>query len=61
MEPEEFLNRQVDVAKLDGFHLYGILKKIEQHGIWIETKKELSFIAFNNIREMRLDRKGGGF
>jgi len=61
MEPEKFIENNVDVSKCDGFHLYGVLKKIEQHGIWLETKRELSFISFNNIKEIRLDRRQGGF
>ena len=58
MEPKEtFLNENIDICKNDGFHLYAILKSIEQHGIWVETKSELSFIAFANIKEIRLDRR----
>jgi len=61
MAENNFLDKHIDATKLDGFHLYGILKKIEQHGIWIDVKSELVFLAFNNLKEMRLDRRRGGY
>jgi len=57
METEIFLNKHVDVAKLDGFHIYSILRRIDQFGVWLEYNNELTFVSFNNIREMKLDRK----
>ena len=58
METEKKLvNKKVDVTKADGFHLYGHLRDIDQYGIWLETNAETSFIAFINIKEIRLDRR----
>lgn len=54
---EKLVNKNVDVSKNDGFHLYGVLTSIGPYGIWLKTFSETSFIAFTNIREIRLDRK----
>lgn len=54
---EKLVNRKVDVSKSDGFHLYGVLREIGAYGIWLRTSSETSFIAFANIKEIRLDRK----
>lgn len=60
---KNFLNQNVDVTRLTGFHVYAKLKQIDQFGIWIESKTETSFIAFNDIKDIRLDKrytKAGG-
>ncbi|MFA5102486.1 MAG: hypothetical protein WC525_04985 [Candidatus Thermoplasmatota archaeon] len=60
MRPEDYLEKHIDVMKIDGFHVYGILKKIESYGIWVESNSELGFLAFSNIREIRPDRRYRG-
>lgn len=55
---EQFLNKKVDVQQIDDFHLYGIIVSFEQHGIWLKTQRETSFITYQNIKQIRLDRRG---
>jgi hypothetical protein len=57
MEVKTLLGKHIDVTKNDGFHVYAVLKDIEQHGIWVEFNSELIFIAFTNLKEIRLDRR----
>lgn len=57
-EVETFLSKPVAVTKSDNFVLYGIIISREQHGIWLKTKKETSFITYNNIKEIKLDKFG---
>ena len=52
-----FLNKPVDVELNDGYHIYATLVKNELHGVWLKSKSETSFITFNNIRKIKLDRK----
>jgi len=58
---EKLINKRVDVSKNDGFHLYGVLREIGAYGIWLKTSSETSFIAFTNIKEIRLDRRQGDY
>jgi hypothetical protein len=60
MEVKELLNKHIDATKNDGFHIYAVLKDIEQHGIWVELNSELIFFAFTNLKEIRLDRRYKG-
>ncbi len=56
-EADKFLGKAIDLTRLDGFHIYAILVKMEQFGVWVKSKQETSFIAFNNIKDIRLDRR----
>ena len=56
----QLLNKPVIVTKADSFVLYGTLLAMELHGIWLQTTKETSFITYNNIKDIRLDKKAGG-
>lgn len=56
-EKEMFLTRKVNVRKNDDFVLYGRIKSFEEHGIWLDTGKEISFITYNNIKEIRLSKE----
>ena len=60
-ETHNFLGKQIDITRLNGYHIYATLQSIEQFGIWVTSKTETSFIAFNDIKDIRLDRKAGGF
>lgn len=55
---EQFLNKKVDVQQIDDFHLYGLIVSFEQYGIWLKTQRETSFITYQNIKQIRLDRRG---
>lgn len=58
MKKETLLNKKVKVSLETGFVLYGTLVDTESHGIWLKTDQEVSFINYNTIRDIRLDRKG---
>ncbi len=55
MKERNFLNKQVIVTKADGFVLYGTLVDCQLHGIWLKTKQETSFLAYSNIKDIRLN------
>ena len=57
-EKEKILSKAVAVTKTDNFVLYGTIISSEQFGIWLKTKKETSFISYNNIKQIRLDPRG---
>jgi hypothetical protein len=60
MGPEDYLEKHIDVTKLDGFHIYGVLKQIASQGVWVETNNGVSFFAYSNIKEIRPDRRYRG-
>jgi len=55
-EKDDFLGKDIIVQQLDDFCKYGKLVLIEQHGIWLKSIKETSFITFNNIKTIKLDK-----
>jgi hypothetical protein len=55
-ENRKLLGKHVDVQMKD-FHLYGVLKAIEENGIWLETNEQESFINWTNITMIKKDRK----
>ena len=57
MNENYLLKKRVVVVKLDEFCVYAKLLSIEPHGVWLEYKQKISFIAFNNIREITLDSR----
>ncbi len=52
-----FLNKQVIVTQIDNFVKYGELYKQELHGIWLKSNTEISFIAYNNIKTIKLNHR----
>lgn len=52
---EEFLNKDIIVQQVDNFCKYGKLVLIEPYGIWLKSTKETSFIAYNNIKTIKLN------
>lgn len=54
---KNFVGEHVDVTRNTGFHVYAKLLKIEQFGIWLQSDTETSFIAFNDIKDIRLDKR----
>ncbi len=60
MKPEEneFLGKNVDITRINGYHIYATLIKTEQFGVWVKSHTETSFISYNDIKDIRLDRRG---
>ena len=54
-EEKSFLNKNIIVQQLDDYCKYGKLIKSELHGIWLQSPKETSFIAYANIKTIRLN------
>lgn len=54
---EELFEEEVKVSLESGFVLYGTIIKKELHGIWLKTDQETSFINFNVIRDIRINRR----
>jgi hypothetical protein len=52
-----FLHRRVAVTQADNYVKYGELERTEAFGIWLRIGEEISFIAFNNIKTIRLDKR----
>ena len=55
---EDFLNKKVAIRYIDDFTIYGILKSVDRNGIVLETSQETSFISFNKIQTIRIDKRG---
>ncbi|MBE3123130.1 MAG: hypothetical protein IMZ53_17095 [Thermoplasmata archaeon] len=54
MEMKEMLGRHVEVQA------YGVLEDINTHGIRVKITGEQVFIAFTDIKKIRLDRRYKG-
>lgn len=52
MENDNFLNKECKLVMLNNFILHGKVIEWQEHGIIFQTKQKISFIAFNNIREI---------
>ncbi|MBD3196428.1 MAG: hypothetical protein GF317_15320 [Candidatus Lokiarchaeota archaeon] len=53
----ELENKRCIIRKIDDYTVYGTVS-FDEHGIWLKTNTETSFIAYNNIKEIRLDKRG---
>jgi len=53
MEKNSILvNKNSILVKKDGFILHGVVRDINNAGVFFETNQKTSFISFDNIREL---------
>jgi len=51
-EEDSFLNKSCKLVKNDGFILHGLVKAINDNGVFFQTDQKTSFINWCNIREI---------
>ena len=52
IDNDSFINKNCKLVKNDGFILNGLIREINDNGVFFQTEQKTSFINWSNIREI---------